>query len=167
LEEIGLEWRAASFRAGLVACTGNTGCKYSAANTKGQAMILAEHLQSRIEMDQPVNIHLTGCHHSCAQHYIGDIGLLAASVESGEEMVEGYHVYVGGGWDERRAIGRELFRSLPFAEVPPAIERLLTAYLENRRGADESFADFARRHSIEELRAMVEQILAPTGERPA
>ena len=29
-------------------------------------------------LDTPVNIHLTGCHHSCAQHYIGDIGLIGA-----------------------------------------------------------------------------------------
>ena len=26
-------------------------------------------------MDTPLHIHVTGCHHSCAQHYIGDIGL--------------------------------------------------------------------------------------------
>ena len=48
-----------------------------------------------------MNIHLTGCHHSCAQHYIGDIGLLGAKVAvdaDGEETVEGYHVYVGGGF---------------------------------------------------------------------
>jgi ferredoxin-nitrite reductase len=158
LEEIGLDWRATSFRAGLVACTGNTGCKYAASNTKGQAMILAEHLESRMELDQPVNIHLTGCHHSCAQHFLGDIGLLAASVESGEEMVEGYHVYVGGGWDERRAIGRELFRSLPFPDVPPTIERLLRAYLERRRDPQESFTEFTQRHTVEELQTMTTRI---------
>ena len=32
------------------------------------------------KLDAPVNIHLTGCHHSCAQHYIGDIGLMAREV---------------------------------------------------------------------------------------
>ena len=29
---------------------------------------------------QPVNIHLTGCPNSCAQHYMGDIGLLGTKV---------------------------------------------------------------------------------------
>ena len=33
-------------------------------------------MRGRVALDTPVNIHLTGCHHSCAQHYIGDIGLL-------------------------------------------------------------------------------------------
>ena len=32
-----------------------------------------------------MNIHLTGCHHSCAQHYIGDIGLLACKVAASED----------------------------------------------------------------------------------
>ena len=52
-----------------------------------------------------LNIHLTGCHHSCAQHYIGDIGLLGAKVATepdGEETVEGYHVYLGGGYARTR-----------------------------------------------------------------
>lgn len=91
IEAAGLGWDASSFRAGLVACTGNAGCKFAASNTKKHAMLLAEHLQSRFQLDCPINIHLTGCHHSCAQHYIGDIGLLACQVEMGEETVEGYH----------------------------------------------------------------------------
>ena len=33
---------------------------------------------------------LTGCHHSCAQHYIGDIGLIGAKVKKGDESLEGY-----------------------------------------------------------------------------
>ena len=42
----------------------------------------------------PLNIHLTGCHHSCAQHYIGDIGLIAAKVDVDEDVdtIEGYHL---------------------------------------------------------------------------
>ena len=59
-------------------------------------------------LDQPVNIHLTGCHHSCAQHYIGDIGLLGAKVAAGAEgdQVEGYHLHVGGGFGADAAIAR-------------------------------------------------------------
>ena len=32
----------------------------------------------------PINIHLTGCPHSCAQHYMGDIGLLGTKVKEGK-----------------------------------------------------------------------------------
>lgn len=162
LEELGLDWRASHFRAGLVACTGNAGCKYAGANTKAHAMILADYLQARIELDQPINIHVTGCHHSCAQHYVGDIGLLAASVEAGEEMVEGYHLYIGGGWDDRRAIGRELFRSVPFSDAPPVIARLIQGYLNKRRDPQESFTEFARRHTVEELQTLAKEPAGPT-----
>jgi sulfite reductase beta subunit-like hemoprotein len=39
------------------------------------------------------------------------------------------------------------------AEMPERVEALLRAYLVHRR-ADESFHDFAARHSIEELKAL-------------
>ena len=80
IETLGLGWRATSVRAGLVACTGNTGCKFSASDTKRHALAIADHCDRRVALDVPVNVHLTGCHHSCAQHYIGDVGLLAAKV---------------------------------------------------------------------------------------
>ena len=154
IERLGLEWRASSVRGGLVACTGSAGCKYAGADTKGHALILARFLEERLTLDQPVNIHLTGCHHSCAQHYIGDIGLEATRVEAGDETVEGYHLCVGGGWGESRAIGRRLVDALPFEAIPPAVERLLRHYLAHRRSPDETFAVFARRQSLDALRGI-------------
>ncbi|MDR3637751.1 MAG: NirA family protein [Isosphaeraceae bacterium] len=165
IERIGLEWRASSVRGGLVACTGNAGCKYAGADTKGNALILARYLEERVQLDQPVNIHLTGCHHSCAQHNIGDIGLEATRVESGEETVEGYHLCVGGGWGESRGIGRRVVDALPFEEIPPAVERLLRHYLTHRRDPDESFAVFARRQSLEALRGLALDTALPAPER--
>ena len=102
----GLDWQASAIRGGLVACTGNAGCKFSASDTKRHAAELADWLDARIAIDQPINIHLTGCHHSCAQHYIADIGLLAAKVPDGEDMVEGYDLHVGGGAGAEQRIGR-------------------------------------------------------------
>ena len=65
---LGLGVEASAIRRGLVACTGNAGCKFAAANTKGHALKLADYLEMRLDIDTPINIHLTGCHHSCAQH---------------------------------------------------------------------------------------------------
>src|SRR5262249_17778966 len=81
---LGLSTEATPLRAGLVACTGNTGCKFALADTKGHAEAIAAWCEPRVDLDTPVNIHLTGCHHSCAQHFISEIGLLAAKVEQGE-----------------------------------------------------------------------------------
>jgi ferredoxin-nitrite reductase len=150
IEGLGLDWQASSVRAGLVACTGNSGCKFAASDTKRHAQAIADHLERRLALDTPLNIHLTGCHHSCAQHYIGDIGLLACKV--GDEEIEGYHVHVGGGYGTRREIARELARDVPATEVPMLLERLLAWYLDQRNGADESFQQFALRQPLETLR---------------
>ena len=77
------------------ACTGNIGCRFSASDTKRHAEDIAQWCETRVALDTPVNIHLTGCHHSCAQHYISEIGLLACKVEEGEEQIEGYHFREG------------------------------------------------------------------------
>ncbi len=151
LEATGLHWSATNVRAGLVACTGNAGCKFAASNTKRHAMAIADYLDARIALDQPLNIHVTGCHHSCAQHFIGDIGLLATKVSVGEEMVEGYHVFLGGGYGEQRNIGREIYRDILADEAPPLIERMLLGYLAQRAGPDESFYDYTRHHSTATL----------------
>ena len=154
LEALGLGFRATSVRAGLVACTGNTGCKFSASDTKRHALAIADHCDGRVALDVPVNVHLTGCHHSCAQHYIGDVGLLAAKVSVSEDAeVEGYHLYLGGGYGVDRAIAREVLRDVRAEQVPAVVERLLATYLEHRRTADEPFHAFAQRHSVEQLRA--------------
>lgn len=153
LQELGLTWRASPVRAGLVACTGNGGCRFAAADTKRHALRIAERVEDALALDQPLNIHLTGCHHSCAQHYIGDIGLLATKVAQGDADVEGYHVYVGGGYGEARGIGRELFRAVPAQDLPALVTRMLAAYQAHRAPA-ESFAAFTRRHDIDDLREL-------------
>lgn len=146
----GLHHTSTAVSGGLVACTGNTGCKFSSTNTKGHAVLLGKHLEKSVVLDFPVNIHLTGCPHSCAQHYIGDIGLLGAKVTRSGEQVEGYHVFVGGGSDQEQGLAREVFHGIPFTELPLLIEKMLSIY-QSRRDRGENFLHFTRRHSVKEL----------------
>lgn len=157
LETLGLHWSATSVRGALVACTGNAGCKFANANTKKHGLEITDYLDSRVTLDSPVNIHVTGCHHSCAQHYIGDIGLLGTKVEVGEEMVEGYHVFIGGGYGEQQGIGRQVFSNIVASDAPSLIERMLRAFQEHRAGPDETFHHFTKRHATEDLLALFEQ----------
>jgi ferredoxin-nitrite reductase len=153
---LGLTTQATAIRAGLVACTGNVGCKFAASDTKGHAEEIARWCEARVALDGPVNIHLTGCHHSCAQHYVGDIGLLACKVQTSEEgdTVEGYHILVGGGFGVDAGLGRDIYRDVKAEDVPATVERMLRGYLTHRAGPDEPFFAFARRHEIEALKAM-------------
>jgi len=109
-----------------------------------------------VELDGPVNIHLTGCHHSCAQHYIGDIGLLACRVETGDDgdTVEGYHILVGGGFGPDAVLARDIYPDVKAEDAPQVIERMLRGYLTNRSGPEESFLAFTRRHEVDALKSI-------------
>ena len=158
IEALGLAIEANAIRSGLVACTGNTGCKFAASDTKRHAEDIARWCDTRVALDTPVNIHLTGCHHSCAQHYVSEIGLLACKVQTNEDAdpVEGYHIYIGGGFGPDAAIGRELYRDVVAEEVPRTVGRILKAYLAHRQSRDENFLAFSRRHEVYALKAMSE-----------
>jgi len=150
LRAAGLDCTAGAVLRGTVACTGNRGCRYSATDTKAHALELANLLDARFKIDQPVNLHVTGCPHSCAQHYVGDIGLLGTKVGG----AEGYQVVIGGGLDQDQGLARELIPSVAFSELPPMLEGLFETYME-RRNANESFLEFSRRHSVAELQSFL------------
>ncbi|HUZ34170.1 MAG TPA: NirA family protein [Xanthobacteraceae bacterium] len=158
IEAVGLKIATNAIRSGLVACTGNTGCKFAAADTKRHAEEVARWCETRVPLDTPINIHLTGCHNSCAQHFVSEIGLLACKVQANEDAdpVEGYHILVGGGFGPNAALGRELYRDVVAEETPRIVARILKAYLANRQSRDETFLAFTRRHEIVALKALTE-----------
>ena len=159
IEALGLAIETNAIRSGLIACTGNTGCKFAASDTKRHAEEIARWCETRVTLDTPVNIHLTGCHHSCAQHFVSEIGLLACKVQANDDAdpVEGYHILVGGGFGPYAALGRELYRDVTAEEAPRTVERILKAYLTHRASREESFLAFARRHEIDALKAMTDR----------
>jgi ferredoxin-nitrite reductase len=149
LRKAGFDTEQSNLRGGLVACTGNSYCKYAQANTKGHAIALGDYLEKKLTLDQPVNIHLTGCPHSCAQHYMGDIGLLATKVRG----AEAYHVFIGGGFGANQAVGRQVFNGILFEELKSTLERMLKGYLR-RREPGETFQRFTQRHDLNTLQAI-------------
>lgn len=151
LVRAGLHYEASSISGGLVACTGAAGCKWAAAHTKEHAVELGRHLEGKFQLDLPINIHLTGCPNSCAQHYMGDIGLLGTKV--GPDKAEGYHVFVGGGFGEDQGVARELFRGVSFESLKPTMEKMLGGYLRHREKG-ESFQKFTRRHDVGTLQGI-------------
>jgi len=153
IQNAGLDYKTSTVLAGTVACTGNKGCRFAATDTKSHAVSLARHLDARFPiLDQPINLHVTGCHHSCAQHYIGDLGLMGVKV-SGEE---GYQVLIGGGVDNDQGLARELISSIRFTDLAPKLESLFTAYALQRQD-DETFLHFTRRHDIATLQSFCEK----------
>lgn len=132
---------------GVIACTGNRYCKFAQADTKGHALALIKALEKKVLLDTPINIHLTGCPHSCAQHYMGDIGLLGTKNAHKEES---YHVFIGGGFGTNQALGRQIFNAISAGELPDLVEKMLKGYLRHREDG-ETFSAFTRRHEIGRL----------------
>jgi ferredoxin-nitrite reductase len=156
---LGLGTKANAIRSGLVACTGNVGCKFAASDTKRHAEEIAAWCETRVAVDTAVNIHLTGCHHSCAQHFISEIGLLACKVQETEDgdPIEGYHILVGGGFGPNAALGRDIYRDVKAQDAPRRVEGLLKAYMTHRASPQESFLAFSQRHDVEALQAMCDE----------
>lgn len=148
LRRHGFQTEPSSTTGGIVACTGSRGCKYAAADTKAHALALARHLDStRHHLEHPINLHFTGCAHSCAQHYCGDIGFLGAKSPDGADA---FHVVLGGGMDQDQGIARELLRGVRAEEIPSTVSKILSIYEQGRKRG-ETLVEWSRRHTIKEL----------------
>ncbi len=148
---MGLYHEAGLAVGGIIACTGSWGCKYASADTKASALRLIKELPSRIQIDQPVNIHVTGCANSCAQHYAGDLGFISTKLQDG---APGYHLVLGGGMDQEQGIAREIFKGIRDTELTDTVVKVLSTWQRLRR-TGESFVEWTRRHEVKELQELL------------
>jgi len=153
LEAIGLGISQSNLASGVIACTGNSYCKFAQANTKAHALELIEYLERRIKLDKAINIHFTGCPNSCAQHYMGDIGCLGTKSKVNGESVDAYHVFVGGGFGKNQALGRQVYSAVLASELPRTVERMLLAFARHRQDR-ETFQQFSMRHDLDSLQTI-------------
>ena len=161
LAELGLPVDRSRAYARSLACTSHRFCNYSVAETKGKLDVVLDKLTQKFGAEQigDLAIHMDGCPHACAQHWVGEIGLQGTTTRIGdsEERVEAYDLTVGGGLGTRTAIGRRLMRRVPTDEVDIVMERLVGGWLEERaaRGdASFTFGDFANSRSDDDLVAL-------------
>jgi ferredoxin-nitrite reductase len=84
---------------------------------------------------------------------MGDIGLLGTKTKVAGESVEGYHVFVGGGFGAHQAVGRQVFTGVAFEDLKPTLEKMLLGYLR-RRNPLETFQAFTARHDLNTLQAI-------------
>jgi ferredoxin-nitrite reductase len=144
-----------------LACTSHRFCNYSVAETKGKLEEMLDELTEHYGATEigDLAIHMDGCPHACAQHWVGEIGLQGTTtrVEGSDERVEAYDLTVGGGLGTRTAIGRRLLRRVPTGEINGVMDRLVGAWLTERNSkGDPAFTlgDFCNAHTDEELIAI-------------
>jgi sulfite reductase (ferredoxin) len=155
LASIGFPLDVNPLRGRSIACTGEPHCNFSVTETKTRLGRLVEHLEGRFgDALADLRLHLDGCPHSCAQHWVGDLGFQGTTArdDSGVRR-QAYDIFVRGGLGLDAAIGKPLFRRVPSEELDNAVEGLVGGWIAGREQG-ESFAAFATRLDDEELGAL-------------
>ncbi len=147
----------------IVACVGTTVCNLAVSDTPTAHRKLSSALA--VDPDYwrrvgPLRIHLNGCPNSCAQHWIGDIGLrgMRRADEQGSE--EGFTLCVGGSLEGEGHVSQPVC-DVPTSVVAVVVRRLLDAYLEHRHGPEEQFSAFARRVGAAQCARLIGEVPAP------
>jgi sulfite reductase (ferredoxin) len=146
LARVGFSLDVNPVRGNSIACTGEPHCNFSVTETKTRLDRLITRLEETFGLQiADLRLHLDGCPHSCAQHWIADLGFQGTTArDEGGEKRQAYDIFVRGGLGPGAQIGRPLFRRVPTDELDTAVEGLIGGWITDRRD-DESFAEFARR----------------------
>jgi sulfite reductase beta subunit-like hemoprotein len=152
LARIGLPLDVNPIRAASIACTGEPHCNFSVTETKSRLGELIERLEERFGAQVAgLRLHLDGCPHACAQHWVSDLGFQGTTLrDSDGRRRQAYDVFLRGALGPRAAIGRPLFRRVASEELDEVVLGLVAGWLERRRQG-EPFREFCERLSDAEL----------------
>jgi sulfite reductase beta subunit-like hemoprotein len=162
LAEIGLPLDAGALRGDAIACTGEPHCNFSVTETKTRMDALVRLLEERFERQlDGLRLHLDGCPHACAQHWVGDLGFQGTTVRDAEgKRRQAYDVYLRGGLDRPAAIARPVFRRVPTEELDDVVTGLVGGWVA-ARSEGETFRSFCERTTDEELGRLATREPAP------
>jgi ferredoxin-nitrite reductase len=163
LAALGLPLDAGSLRGDAIACTGEPHCNFSVTETKTRMDALVELLESRFgRSTEGLRLHLDGCPHACAQHWVGDLGFQGTTVRDADGRPgQAYDVYLRGGLDRPAAIARPVFRRVPTAELDDVVVRLVDGWIGARTDG-ETFRSFCDRSTDQQLGLIAGREPAPT-----
>jgi ferredoxin-nitrite reductase len=155
LAGLGFDLHANPLRGGSIACTGEPHCNFSVTETKTRLDALIQALEGRFgDAIADLRLHLDGCPHACAQHWVGDIGFQGSTARDDQGVRrQAFEIYLRGSLGPDAAIGRPLFRRVPTTELDETVSGLIAGWLEHRTQG-ESFRSFCDRTDDEALGAL-------------
>lgn len=136
----------------IIACPGTDTCGLGITSSKGLARALAEVFPAgRVPEDLAgVDVKISGCHNSCAQHHISTIGLHGVGKRLGDHVAPHYELHLGGSVNGTAKIGQMTVK-LPAKAVPAAISHLIDVYRRDRQPS-ESLPQFIARMGKSKLK---------------
>ena len=155
LAAIGLPVSTNEIWANSIACTGEPHCNFSVGETKDRLRELLVHLETTFGDEiAELRLHLDGCPHACAQHWVGDLGFQATTGKDADgNRISAYDIFVRGSLGPEPEIGGSLFRRVASDRIEPAVEGLIRGWLDGRSDG-ETFTAFQRRLSDDDLGAL-------------
>jgi NAD(P)H-nitrite reductase large subunit len=104
------------------ACPGTTFCKIGRQDALGMGMELDRRYHGR-ELPGKFKMAVSGCHLSCAESWVRDIGLIGKK--------SGWQVVIGGNVGAEPRIGEEIASGLDDAQALQVVEKIVQYYQEN------------------------------------
>lgn len=150
LSDVGLSINAHPVRRSVVTCTGTEFCNLAVTETKARSRQIVEYLEQRVQLDEPLRLHINGCPNACAQHQIGNIGMMGSKTKVDGQVVDAYDFFIGGELGKNAAFNHPLLRKVPAAECAKRLEQLLLGFKKQRK-LKEPFNAWCARVGDEEL----------------
>ena len=157
LQRLGIAASGAGLLADVTRCPGADTCQIAITHSRGLAASFGDIFSNggRELVDDEalknLSIKISGCHNSCGQHHIADIGFQGASSELNGHTVPHYMIQVGGWTSEGVAQFGHRLGMVPAKRVPEAAKKLLELYRAQRQGK-ESFRQWVERAGGEALK---------------
>jgi sulfite reductase (NADPH) hemoprotein beta-component len=131
----------------IVACPGLDYCSLANARSISVAAAVQERFKEleRVYDIGKVTLNISGCINACGHHHVGNIGVLGID----KQGAEFYQLMLGGNHADDASLGKVLGPALTHDEIAPAVERVLTRYVELRTSAAETFLETYRRLGAE------------------
>src|SRR5205807_989723 len=113
---------------GTVGCTGLGTCDLALAETKQTSLEIAQRIDRHVRLERPLSINWSGCPAGCANHQIADLGLQGDKARVNDEVIEVYHVLVGGKAGVGACAGTRVLSDVPAHRIGDVLERLAQAH---------------------------------------
>lgn len=160
LAEFGLHSAGAGTISDITSCPGTDTCKLGIAASRGLAAEMEERLLAKLDTladtVRGLRIKTSGCHNSCGQHHVADMGFLGVSRNVGGRRVAHFRVVVGGEWTNNGGSYGLGLQAYPSKRIPEVVDALVELYRENRDDG-EAFKDFAKRIGRREIMRPLER----------
>jgi len=116
----------------ITACPGADTCRLGITSAKGLADTLTAGMENGLgeykKLAKGLNIKISGCPNSCAQHVSASIGFQGASLAKAGRNVPAEQVYVGGGlYGDESRLATSIIK-VPTRNAPKVVKKLLDVY---------------------------------------